>query len=287
MSHVDQFESAFRSAIRPVYQPHEIELSCVLTISDLSTEDGSAFADANKVYLKSLLTTENKIRWEDLGKGSYDSTATLLEKVQGIKPSLIVTYRNLDTDDWQFQNSVGSRLDTLINQTGFPVLVVPHPKTSHSTDYRHTRNSNVIAITDHLTDDHTLIDFAAAFVDTPGSMVLAHLEDKNTFDRYLEAISRITTIDTDDAAEKIRDQLLKDPMAYIQSCRERLQSSRPQIEVRDIVEFADDISRFKSHIQAQSANLLVMRGIDHDQPGIHGIAQRLINEIRQIPVLVV
>ena len=287
MSHVDQFESAFRSAIRPVYQPHAIDLNCVLTISDLPREAAAGFVDRGKRYLASIFPQRNQIRWEELGRDSYDSTATLLARVQSIDPSLIVTYRNLDTEDWQFQNSMGSRLDTLINQTRYPVLVTPHPKTNLSPDHGLSRTSIVIAITDHLTDDHTLIDYAAAFVNAPGSLVLAHLEDKNTFDRYLEAISRITTIDTEDAALKIRDQLLKDPMAYVQSCRERLLTTSPQIKVREIVEFADGISNFKAHIAAQSANLLVMKGIDHDQPGIHGIAQRLINETRQIPVLVV
>ena len=271
MSHVDQFESAFRSAIRPTYKPHAIRLQRALLVTDLSKEETKELEHNVQPYLQGLASKGATIEWECLTNESFDSTASLLKKVETLAPDLICTYRNLNTDDWHYQNSVGSRLDTLINQCTFPVLVIPHPK----------------AITDHLTDDHQLIDYSAAFLERPGKLVLVHLEDQPTFDRYLEAISRITTIDTENARQQLATQLLKAPEAFVQSCRERLNEAASGIDVMAIVEFAKGIDRFKDAIHELEADLLVMKGIDHEQPGIHGLAQRLINETRQIPVLVI
>ena len=287
MSQVDQFESAFRSAIRPTYQPHSIKFKRALLVTDLSQEDAKALENAVQPYLQSLAPKRVLIEWDCLTKESFDSTASLLKRVETLRPDLICTYRNLNTDDWHYQNSVGSRLDTLINQTTTPVLVIPHPRANNEGAYSLKRNDTVVAITDHLTEDHQLIDYSAAFSNRPGKLVLVHLEDQLTFDRYLEAISRITTIDTENARQQLTSQLLKAPVAFVQSCRERLHEANSGLEVMEIVEFAKSIGRFKDIIREREADLLVMKGIDHNQPGIHGLAQRLINETRQIPVLVI
>ena len=287
MSQVDQFESAFRAAIRPTYQPHSISIRQILLVTDLSEKDAAALKDRIHPSLRHLASTEFPLKWDCLTKESFDSTASLLAAVDSRAPDLVCTYRNLNTEDWQYKNSVGSSLDTLINQTTFPILVIPHPKATGAGEYELYPNKTVIAMTDHLTDDHQLIDFSSAFLEDPGKLVLVHLEDQFTFNRYLDAISRITTIDTENARRHLATQLLKDPVDYIQSCRDRLNEANAKIEVKEVVEFADDIERFKKTIIDQEADLLVMKGIDHNQPGIHGLAQRLINETRDIPVLVV
>jgi nucleotide-binding universal stress UspA family protein len=285
MSHVDQFESAFRSAIRPIYQPHAITLRRVLVVTDLSPEEAKVLEQSVQEYLHGLSPTGFSIEWDCLTNESFDSTASLLSKVETLSPDLICTYRNLNTADWRYENSIGSRLDTLINQSTIPVLVIPHPKPNTENIYTLNRNKTVVAITDHLTDDHQLIDYSSAFLERPGKLVLVHLEDQLTFDRYLDAISRITTIDTENARQQLASQLLKGPEAFVQSCRERLANSG--IDVTKIVEFANGIDRFKETIHELETDLLVMKGIDHDQTGIHGLAQRLINETRRIPILVI
>lgn len=287
MSQVDQFESAFRSAIRPVYEPHDTELHQILTITDLSSEAAERFEKSIQHYLNRLNTTASQPRFSRLDEGSYDSTASLLTQVAALKPNLIVTYRNLNTEDWRYQNSMGSRLDTLIHQTEIPILVLPHPKAQDSEAFSLPKNERVIVVTDHLTGDHTLIDYAATFVEPDGRLILVHLEDQTTFDRYMDAISKITTIDTEQAQSQIYSQLLKEPHVYISSCRDRLKDSIPSLQVDEIVEFGEGFDQFRDHIRRENANLLVIKGVNHQQPGIHGLADRLINETRYIPVLVV
>lgn len=283
MSNVDQFESAFRSAIRPTYEPHSISLKRVLWVTDLNEGETAAYIERHQSSLPNH-ALESRNQWQQLSEKDYRTTGELLEQVDQQRPDVICTYRNLNTEDWQFELSIGSRLDTLVSKSPYPVLVLPHPATSPQPAANANGNATVIALTDHLTEDHKLIDYSVSFLARPGSLVLVHLEDQDTFDRYLSAIGHITTIDTTNAEETLRHQLLKEPHTFISTCRERLADSEPQIQVKEIVEFARGIQPFHQHINNEAADLVVINGIDHDQPGIHGLAQRLMNETRQRPI---
>ena len=97
------------------------------------------------------------------------------------------------------------------------------------------RPKSVMAMTDHLTGDHRLVNFAAHFTEAEGTLSLSHVEDDTTFARYMEAISKISTIDTDTARQEIRARLLKDPSDYIETCREGLAKSAPTLTVESVV----------------------------------------------------
>ena len=57
--------------------------------------------------------------------------------------------------------------------------------------------------TDHLEKEHRLVNYAAAIVRPGGTLYLAHVESRQAFDRYLDAISKIPTIDTEDARRRL------------------------------------------------------------------------------------
>ena len=65
----------------------------------------------------------------------------------------------------------------------------------------------VMAITDHVTQDHHLVSTAARLTAPGGTLWLTHVEDQGIFDRYIDAISKIPEIDTDTARETILDFL--------------------------------------------------------------------------------
>lgn len=287
MSQVDQFESAFRSAIRPVYEPQSVRLAKILLVTDLPESETVELASALKPYFNRLSAVPSATEWQHLPQGSVDSTAQLLKQVETIQPDLICTYRNLNTDDWRYQKSIGSRLDTLISHSKPPILIIPHPESGHADEHALRQSKIVLAITDHLSVEQQLIDYATAFLEQDGELVLTHLEDEHDFNRYLDAISKIETIDTDLAARELAVQLLKEPKAFVVSCRDRLGKLRPDITVTDVVKFAPNIDCFRDLVREKTADLLVLHGFDHREPGIHGLAHVLINETRQIPILVI
>ena len=53
-----------------------------------------------------------------------------------------------------------------------------------------------MAMTDHLTGDNRLVNYAAHVTQRGGRLLLSHVEDDAIFARYTEAIPKIPTIDT-------------------------------------------------------------------------------------------
>ena len=163
-------------------------------------------------------------------------------------------------------------MDVLTQATTTPVLVVPHPERPEFQRLAVRRPKSVMAMTDHLTGDHRLVNFAAHFTEAEGTLSLSHVEDDTTFERYMEAISKISTIDTDTARQEIRARLLKDPSDYIETCREGLAKSAPTLTVESVVTSGHHIREYQRLIEEHDVDLLVMNTKDEGQLAMHGLA---------------
>jgi len=142
-----------------------------------------------------------------------------------------------------------------------------------------------MAITDHLTGDHRLVNYAVALTEPEGRLYLTHVEDEATFDRYIETISKVPTIDTDEAREAILKQLLKEPRDYIRSCREVLGQQGVAVQVEKIVTLGHHLSDYRRLIDEHRVDLLVVNTKDEDQLAMHGLAYPLSVELRSTPIL--
>ncbi len=140
-------------------------------------------------------------------------------------------------------------------------------------------------MTDHLTVYTHLINYAVRFVDPGGALILTHVEDEVVFDRYIETISRIPSIDTESAEHAIRTQLLREPQDYIQSCRDALGEAGLSVDVETIVTMGHHIREYERLIEEHEVDLLVFNTKEEDQLAMHGLAYLLAIELRQIPLL--
>ena len=130
-----------------------------------------------------------------------------------------------------------------------------------------------------------MVNYAAHVTQPGGRLLLSHVEDDAIFERYMEAISKISTIDTDVAREEIRARLLKDPEDYIESCRERLARTSPELTIESIVTSGHHIRAYRRLIEEHEVDLLVMNTKDEDQLAMHGLAYSLAIELRTVPLL--
>jgi nucleotide-binding universal stress UspA family protein len=142
-----------------------------------------------------------------------------------------------------------------------------------------------MAIADHLTGDNRLVNYAVRFTENGGTLWLTHVEDEATFGRYMEVISKIPTIDTDEAREAIRAQLLKEPQDYIDTCVEVLRAADAHVTVEHLVVFGHRLAEYRRLIEQHEVDLLVLNTKDEDQLAMHGIAYSLAVGLRQIPLL--
>ena len=284
MTNVDQFESMFRSATREVFQHERVNVESALVVTDLDKENAKLFGDQVRRFL-SVIGADQKVRWRDVTGSEFQTAGELLALVESEAPDIICTYRNLHSGAWRWPYSLGAHVDLLTQHTDVPVMLLPHPQAERSAEHAVENTDRVMAIADHLTGDHRLVNFALRFTQKGGTLWLTHVEDEVTFDRYMEVISKIPTIDTDEALETVREQLLKEPQDYIDGCVEVLRAAGTQVRVEHLVVFGQHLAEYKRLIEQQKVDLLVLNTKNEDQLAMHGMAYALAVELRQIPLL--
>ncbi len=282
MTKLDVFESVFRSADKPVYAYGRVEIARVLIVTDLSDAEGAPLVDQVRTFLSVL---GGSLEWRHLGGADFGSVGSLLEQVEGAAPHLIVTYRHLRSDAWQWPHGLGEYLDVLTQATDIPVLVLPHPDAERALPHAVADTDCVMAITDHLTADARLVDYALRLTARSGTCWLTHIESQRQFDRFLAAVEKIPEIETDDVRELVEAQLLKEPRDYIESCRKEIDAQGVPVKIEAIVAMGDRVEEYHRLVEDHRVDLLVLNTLDGDQLAMHGQAYPLAAKLRGIPLL--
>lgn len=284
MTKIDQFESVFKAAAKPAYNHTPVDLRKVVVVTDLSKDDTAALTNGVRGFLH-VLEQRGPTEWLSLAAGDFSGIQDLLDILERQKPDLVCTYRHLQSGSWQWTHSLGETLDVLTQRSPYPILVIPHPSSDRALQHALENTDTVMAITDHLSGDDRLVNFAAALVPRDGTLYLTHIEDENTFLRYAEIISKISELDTETATEEIRKRLLLEPREYVQSCREILEQRGAQLTIDEIVTMGHRLSDYIQLVESKRVDLIVMNTKDKDQDAMHGMAYPLAVELRQIPLL--
>ncbi len=206
------------------------------------------------------------------------------EAIRQKKPDLIITYRMLWAEDVRPNKSLGSYMDLLSQDTEFPLLVTPHPR-PYSMDHILEEEGAVLVATEHLIDDHRLINFALKFTVASAPLILVHIEDEDTFDYYMSAIRKIPDISTEDAEDKLKKQLLANPIHYAESVQDVLAEKTPDLKVQTYIRFGHLITAYRELMERHSTDLLVMNTKDDTQLAMHSVGYSLAVEFRQTPIL--
>ncbi len=283
MTKLDQFQSVFLAADKTALHYEKLAVEHVLVVSDL---DGDAAGElSNRVRTFLSVVDDDGTRWARLDGREFSSVKQLLDNVDERAPDLIVTYRHLHSSAWQWSHSLGEYLDVLTQATRVPVVVLPHPDAARALPHTLKNTDRVMAITNHLSGDDRLVNYALGFTQPGGSCWLTHVEPKSVFDHYLDVISKIPEIDTESARELIEKQLLKEPRDYIASCRRQIAEQHLSCEIGEIVTMGRRLGEYRRLITENRVDLLVINTMDDDQLAMHGLAYPLAVELRQIPLL--
>jgi hypothetical protein len=282
MTTVDQFESVFRAAEKPVFRHQERRFGHILIASDLPQAEKAGFEQQIRGYLAAV---GESAQWTHLAADDFQNAAELLELLQPLRVDLVVTYRNLHSQAWRWPFSLGECLDLLTQTTEHPVLVIPHPEAGRAAQHALQNTATVMAISGHLAGDDGLVNAAASFTQTGGTLWLTHVEDDAELKRTLEVIGKIPALDTEVAEQTILEQLLKEPHDYIQSCSAGLATAELNIEVQELVTTGHRLKEYRRLIEQHQVDLLVLNCKDADQLAMHGLAYPLAIELREIPLL--
>ena len=282
MTKVDQFESVFKSAAKTICAFEKIEIARILVLTDKDVDGAAAFADRSRALLR-VLASDSGITWRTVEGDAFFDVGSLLELVDEVQPDLICTYRHLHSDGWKWPFSLGAYLDILLQQTPIPVVVLPHPDQAGET--REPGTLSVMAVTDHLPGDDRLFSMSACLTEPEGTLHLVHVEDEGAFQRFMDIISKISSIDTDQARDEIRNRMMKEPRDYVTGCRAVMVENGFRCQVEETITMGRQLSTFKNLLAQHAVDLLVMNTKDHDQLAMHGLAYPLAVELRETPLL--
>ena len=283
MTNLNTFESVFKSADKPVFTYAPVVLDRVLLVTDLTAEEAGAMVPQLRRFLAAI--DDEHCEWKALGADDFTDVKELLDRVEQYRPDLIVSWRHLRSEAWHWPFSLGEYLDVLVQATTSPVMILPHPDAGHALPHSISDTDRVMAMTDHLAGDSRLVNYALAFTHAGGQCWLTHVESDHDFERYMEVISKIPSIDTEDARETIKAQLLKEPHDFIHRCREAVEAGKLPITIEELVTTGHRLSEYRQLIEEQEIDLLVMYARDEDQFAMQGRTYPLAVELRQIPLL--
>lgn len=291
MTKIDQFESLFRAASKPVFELEPVNVRDILVVTDMDEQQTTRFADQAKSFLTALdvLEPDRLPRYSQICGDEFDSVQRLLDRLENPRPDLVVTYRNLHAETADHPFSLGAYVNVLTQATDIPTLLLPEPRVLAKIEPSPLadKTRHVMVVTDHLAGDHHLVSMAVRFVTDDGELILSHIEDQYAFERYMKAIDKIPDLDSELARNTISKQLLSEPQDYIESCRLVLQARGVQNSIKPLVTFGNRIEDYRHLIEDRHIDLLVMNSRDDDQLAMHGMAYPLVVELRKTPILLV
>lgn len=279
------FESVFRRAIRDQYEYGKVEIRTVLLLTDLEPVQLTDFEAGVFEFLANALEGQN-YRLERLEGKDFSNWSDLKARVEAIHPDLIISYRLLRIPD-QITNSLGVYIDALSQSTEYPILIMPNPRFYGKFVPEDPQQITVLVATEHLYADHRLVNYAVGISEPGGRLILAHIEDEDTFNYYMKAIGRIPEIHTEAAKEHLKEQLVEVPRYYMESVKEALQDARPDLEVRFEVGLGHLITSYTELVKKHKVDILVVQTKDDTQMAAHSLGYSLAIEFIKMPVLLI
>ena len=282
MSTIDQFESAFRSAVKPTYEPREFKMSNILVITDLDLNEAQQFTTQLQKYLGGLSQSPT------LTLTPYDQSkdlSTLLSYLNQYQPDLIVSHRHLHTQQDENIYTLGDHIEALSQITNHPILLFPHHKSWIDQDFESP--NHIMVLTDQLTQHPALIDVGLSILESSSRLSLAHIEDELIFDRYINFIAKIPEIDTERAEHLIKDQMYKEAQDFFSVIDQALHNHGINIELQTIFKMGHRLQTYVSIVSENDVDLVVMQGKDNDQIAMHGLSYPLAVELTHLPLLIV
>ena len=279
--HIDEFESMFRKSEREHFLFNDQSLTSITLITDQSADSVEDWKEDVKSFLSGIA---RELHWVTLDQSSYSNVQDLLQRVPNSRENIIVTWRNLGEEQLLPQHSLGIYVDVLTQVTDCPVLLLPGSAAS-PTPLKAEGCKRVMVATDHLSGDHRLVNTAIKIAAPNAKVWLCHVEDDRVFERYIDAISKIPAINTDEARETILAQLQNDAREYIDSVIEQLKETHTQLDVEGIVTQGHQVQTYKRLVEENELDLLILNTNDGDQLAMHGMAYSLSIELQDVPLL--
>ena len=280
MSTIDQFESVFRSAVKPTYEPSSLHFEKVLVVTDLAQSEHKRYREELEPILKHLCP-EAELSMTSPEVSS--DVSGLIQEIEKCCPHLVITHRHLHSSQ-QHSYTLGDHIEVLTQLTEVPILLFPHHSEWRGDQFRVP--DRVMVLTDQLEDHPQLIDAALSIVQPQGLISLAHIEDEAQFNRYMGFISKIPEIDTETARSSLKKQIVKEAEDFVKVIAQTLEDQELGVSIHSDIRMGHQLKTYVSMVELNRIDMVVMQSKDDDQIAIHGLSYPLAVEVSSLPLLI-
>lgn len=283
LKNFDEFSSIFRRSMVPQFQFDTWKVSSACLIVDQNSTNSQSVIERLKTFSPALAEAHE---WKTIQVDKSSTVESVEQQLAASLPDLIVTWRHLCETQMHPHHSLGVYVDVLTQVVPRPILLLPG-ECSQGAEKLPPKCQNILIATDHAIQESRLIHQAVAMGGKEASIILGHVEDDLSYQRYLQAIERIPEINTEIAAEKLLSQLLHDADRFGVHVAEQLAEQYPDLTLKTETMLGHRVQTFRKLVESQQTDLLVMNTKDQDQLAMHGLAYSLSIELRDIAQLLV
>jgi hypothetical protein len=148
-----------------------------------------------------------------------------------------------------------------------------------------SRLHSVLVVTDHIIGEQQLVSWGVHLCPKQGTVVLAHVEDEPTYERYTRLIAMIPDADTETTIARLKKKLLGRAEDYIRSIAEGLAELDIEETIVPVVTMGRALADYRRIIDEHDIDLVVVNTKDTNQRAMHGMAYAMSIEFQDIPLL--
>ena len=274
-----EFERAFKKAIS--LEPTTPKKGTYISSSDRSRSE--YLWKSLKNFCPPVLAG---LEMEFIGNVQLMSLESAVDLCVDGKSDILICERNLGIENTESPYGLSQYLDAFIYGTDIPVLLLPADYPSQIEELPPARK--IAVETDDIVGNLSLVNWALSFTRNLESVFLMyHLEDRPTFNYYLEIIKTFPGIDTTVFEEELPDAILKRAKSFIDNVKHQIEKAGYNCRVESIVDFGQGFSTHLAMLGSSKPDLVVMKARDKGHAGMHGDSYRLAISLKETAILLI
>lgn len=309
-SKFDEFESLFRSVVRPHLEVEPLPLERLLVVVDAvgvpdkhhglmgvtasmvdrfkvevvlycPVEDESSRQQAEKksAEIADKISASGKQSQTEIAVGQL--SGLILEKIEDFEPDFILLPSLFGERDAGLEGySLGGTVDKVLSKTGVPILLIEGDIAEPDELWE-----NILLFVEEATTAEPCIAATRTLAGKNAGARMLHVIDSHMLGTVRRAFEVATELDTDTAIDALEKGLRRDMEHYLEGAKELL--DRTGHNSSFMVRLGDPVEVTREVIAEEQPRLVVCNSVAPDQRLVDSVAYNLAAYLREVPLLLV
>ena len=266
-SKLDLFGSVFKRSVKHHFRHVEHKLEKVYLLGD--EENMEAMQSSMQAYCPNCLVHlyNDNFLWKEFK-----------QKIAQEAPDLIVLQRHLGITQKDLRSSLSPILECITQEVQIPLLVLP-------SEFQELKIATVGIGFDHQIDNSDLVNRGLLMHKFLKKVAFIHIEDVAIFNYYMDAISRIPEINTEQAETHIKETILSLSEDFFEDAAAHLEEH----DITSIIhcELDEVVKSYERIVAENKIDLLVFEAQDETKLAMHSLGQSMTIQFPDLAIMLV